>query len=29
MAVTIRKPQEQYGDLWGEHPDIPVDLTRM
>ena len=24
MAVTIRKLQEQYGGLWGEHPDFPV-----
>jgi hypothetical protein len=25
MPVTIRKLQEQYGGLWGEHPDFAVD----
>ena len=25
MAVTIKKRQEHYGGLWGEHPDFPVD----
>jgi hypothetical protein len=25
MPVTIRKLQEEFGGLWGEHPDYPVD----
>ena len=29
MVVTIHKLQEEFGGVWGEHPDYPVDEWQL